>query len=370
MYIWLFRRWHVCQIKYFLSSNHRVTIPGLSAIKYVSYETDFSRLPFNKEQEPDELWITISSLSEIASYIIPQNLESTEILSKQDVRICELTDFDIFLKPLYFKNNSRMSSSIKTNIALKIKPHKLYSEKTILNYISKFEKFISIINDSRMDITSIRFMKDKKCIKLRLPYSEIMKENASKDFSSFIYIPGLAFKFYTNELGNVFKAVNKDDINFNNLINNYIYNINRELNINSSLLDYVNSIEFYMAGKKFKNGKNIKSLNKKISFFIESLPEKLYHLFFEEAKSKENPTESMFINSVVDTRDYLTHGEKTKSEFLITDFQKQVDYVEFLRNIIRVKILYEYNIPEDIIYQEYSNKWGNRYFCSLIKRYL
>ena len=253
---------------------------------------------------------------------------------------------------------------------MKIKPHKLYSEKTILNYISKFEKFISIINDSRMDITSIRFMKDKKCIKLRLPYSEVMKENASKDFSSFIYIPGLAFKFYTNELGNVFKTVNKDDINFNNLINNYIYNINRELNINSSLLDYVNSIEFYMAGKKFKNGKNIKSLNKKISFFIESLPEKLYHLFFEEAKSKENPTESMFINSVVDTRDYLTHGEKTKSEFLITDFQKQVDYVEFLRNIIRVKILYEYNIPEDIIYQEYSNKWGDRYFCSLIKRYL
>ena len=100
------------------------------------------------------------------------------------------------------------------------------------------------------------------------------------------------------------------------------------------------------------------------------MPEKLYHLFFEEAKSKENPAESMFINSVVDTRDYLTHGEKTKSKFLITDFQKQVDYVEFLRNIIRVKILYKYNIPEDIIYQEYSYKWGNRYFCSLIKRYL
>ncbi len=354
----------------FSSSNHRLHISGLSAIKYISYETDFSRLPFNKEQEPEELWITINSLSEIASYIIPQDLENTEALRKQDVKICELTDFDIFLKLLYFKNNSQMSSSIKTNIALKIKPHKPYSEKTILNYINKFEKFISIINDSRMDITSIRFMKDKKCIKLRLPYSEVMKENASKDFSSFVYIPGLAFKFYTNELGNVFKAVNKDDINFNNLINNYIYNINRELNINSSLLDYVNSIEFYMAGKKFKNGKNIKSLNKKISFFIESLPEKLYHLFFEEAKSKENPTESMFINSVVDTRDYLTHGEKTKSEFLITDFQKQVDYVEFLRNIIRVKILYKYNIPEDIIYQEYSYKWGNRYFCSLIKRYL
>ena len=154
----------------FSSSNHRVTIPGLGAIKYVSYETDFSRLPFNKEQEPEELWITINSLSEIASYIIPQDLENTEALRKQDVKICELTDFDIFLKLLYFKNKTQMSLSIKTNIALKIKPHKPYNEKIILNFVNKFERFISIINDSRMDITSIRFFKDNKCINLRLPY--------------------------------------------------------------------------------------------------------------------------------------------------------------------------------------------------------
>lgn len=354
----------------FSSINRKQVVPGLSTIKYIAYETDFSRLPFDKEQEPEELWITISSLSEIASYIIPKNLEGTEALRKQDIKICELTDFDVFLKLLYFKNNPRMSLSIKTNIALKIKPHKPYNEKSILSYATKFERFISIINDSRMDITSIRFLRNNKCIKIRLPYSEVMKENASKDYSSLIYIPGLAFNFYTNVIGNVFEAINSKDIKFNNLINNYIYNINHEMNINSSFLNYVNSIEFYMVGKKFKNGKEIKSLNKKISLFIESLPEKLYHLFFEQAKGKENHSETKFISSVVDTRDYLTHGEKANSKFLITNFQEQVDYVEFLRNIIRVKILCEYDIPEDNIYQEYENNWGLSHFCSLIKKYL
>ena len=350
----------------YTSSNRRLALPGSSATNYISYETDFSRTSFAKEELADDVWITINSLSELASFIIPKELENVETLNNVTKRIVELPAFDLFLKVLYTQKKTMTSYNVNVNVALEVKPHDGEKEIDILNFVKKFESFISVINDSQMDITAIKFFKNKRCTKLRLPYSTVTEENSTKDFSRLCQISRLNFGYYQENLSDIFKVINDQDIKLNRLVSNYMYNINHELNIDSSLLNYVNSIEFYLRAEKYQNGKNIESLYNKIKCFIERLPNELYCIFFNESIGPKNTKEISFIKTIVNTRNYLVHGKGEDSAFLLSNFQEKTDYVEFLRHLIRVKILYRYGIPKKIIAQEYKLTWGSAYFHNLI----
>lgn len=108
-----------------------------------------------------------------------------------------------------------------------------------------------------------------------------------------------------------------------------------------------------MNGSRYSDGTRIKKLFKKINFWLEHFPEKLYGLYFDKSKQLANDDKrDAFVHSLVDTRDYLTHFDKKNSPYLISDSDR-VTYITQIRALIHIYILHTYGIPDNDIWNYY-----------------
>lgn len=337
------------RINIFRNSNWIQNIPGMSTSKYTIWNLDFSKTSFKENKEEyDHLIVNYDSLNELGAFIIPKKFENNK---KSDAKLINRNDdFDAYLTYEFEKTGNIAKRTTSVTVELEIQVKK-YSDK-IMDFVKQFNNFLSILSDSKTNITGIRYLNSNNDTIL-LNLSSELGTSRNTDCSSLLYSE-LNFSNYEREVCNITSNIYDIDDKLKKLIQNYIYNIDSELNYDSALINYVNSIDIYMNGTKYQsNGHKIKGLFNKIKFWLKKFPPQLYGMLFNiDKQNSDDDKRDAFIHSLVDTRDFLTHFDKRNSEYLISDGDK-LRYVVQLRVLIHMYILLGYGVPQSCIDRYY-----------------
>ena len=327
--------------------------PGFSVAKYVVDDIDFSKHEFTLDNHLtyDHVLGTYDSLNEFGAFVVPE-LMKKEKSENPPFYIGGSEDFDVYLTYEWKQYGNRVNVSVKAQVELEIRIKRQNSK--VDPFIKDFGAFLSVINNSTINTTSVRYVdKENNVLRTHLfvgPHTE------RKGKTNYSYGIGSDFNFgiYKDKLEKIIDFIlTKKDDQFDKLVQNYLYNIDDDLNLDSALINYVNSIDIYMSGRRYSNGTRIKKLFKKINFWLEQFPEKLYGLYFDKSKRLANDDKrDAFVHSLVDTRDYLTHFDKKNSPYLISD-SARVTYITQIRALIHIYILHTYGIPDNNIWNYY-----------------
>lgn len=330
--------------------NH---LPGFKVVRYEVYDLDFSKNEFtsNNNLTYDHLLVTYDSLNEFGAFVVPELMKKDK-LENSPFLIGGDEDFDAYLAYEWKEYGNRVNINLKAQVELEIRIKK--SNSKVDAFIRDFSNFLSIINNSTINTTSVRYIsKDNNVLRTHLFAGPHTARNGRTDYS---YGINSEFNFsnYQDNLKQVigFILTKKND-QFDKLVQNYLYNIDDDLNLDSALINYVNSIDIYMNGHRYSNGTEIKNLCKKIIFWLKQFPKDLYGLYFNKDKQyTDDDKRHAFIQSLVDTRDYLTHFDKKNSSSLISD-SARVTYIKQIRALIHIYILHHYGIPDSSIVNYY-----------------
>lgn len=334
----------------FSTSYDVIHAPGFAVVRYRVSDLDFSKSEFKLDDHLtyDHVLVTYDSLNEFGAFVVPE-LMKKEKSENPPFFIGGSEDLDVYLTYEWKQYGNRVNVNVKAQVELEIRIKRQNSK--VDTFIKDFGAFLSVINNSTINTTSVRYV-DKKNNVLRThlfvgPHTE---RNGKTNYS---YGIGSDFNFgnYQDKLEQIidFILTEKND-QFDKLVQNYLYNIDDDLNLDSALINYVNSIDIYMNGRRYSDGTRIKKLFKKINFWLEQFPEKLYGLYFDKSKQlADDNKRDAFIQSLVDTRDYLTHFDKKNSPYLISDSDR-VTYITQIRALIHIYILHTYGIPDNSIW--------------------
>lgn len=327
--------------------------PGFSVAKYVVDDIAFSKHEFNLGDRLtyDHVLVTYDSLNEFGAFVTP-NLMEKNVVENPSVLIGGDENFDVYLTYEWKRYGNRVNLNVKAQVELEIRIKRQNSK--VDTFIKDFGAFLSVINNSTINATSVRYVdKDNNVLRTHLFVGPHTERNGKTNYS---YGIGSEFNFgnYQDKLEQIidFILTEKND-QFDKLVQNYLYNIDDDLNLDSALINYVNSIDIYMNGSTYSNGTRIKKLCEKIHFWLKQFPEELYGLCFDKSKQlTDDDKRDAFIKSLVDTRDYLTHFDKATSPDLISD-SARVTYITQVRALIHIYILHTYGIPDDNIWNYY-----------------
>lgn len=337
----------------FSTSYDVIHAPGFSVVRYRVSDLDFSKSEFKSDSTLtyDHVLVTYDSLNEFGAFVVPE-LMKKEKSENPPFFIGGTEDFDVYLTYEWKQYGNRVNINVKAQVELEIRIKRQNSK--VDAFIKDFGAFLSIINNSTINATSVRYIdKDGNVLRTHLFAGPHTERNGKTDYS---YGISSEFNFgnYQDNLKQImdFILTEKND-QFDKLVQNYLYNVDDDLNLDSALINYVNSIDIYMNGSRYSDGTRIKKLFKKINFWLEHFPEKLYGLYFDKSKQLANDDKrDAFVHSLVDTRDYLTHFDKKNSPYLISDSDR-VTYITQIRALIHIYILHTYGIPDNSIWNYY-----------------
>lgn len=327
--------------------------PGFSVIRYKVYDLDFSKSEFNSDSHLtyNHLLVTYDSLNEYGAFVVPELMHKDKS-ENQPFFIGGDEDFNVYLVYEWKQYGNRVNVNVKAQVELEIRI-KMQNSK-VDAFIRDFGNFLSIINNSTINTTSVRYLdKDSNVLRAHLFSGPHTERNNKTDYS---YGISSEFNFdnYQEKLKQIidFILIEKND-QFDKLVQNYLYNIDDDLNLDSALINYVNSIDIYMNGRTYSDGTKIKKLCKKIAFWLKHFPNDLYGLYFDKSRQGvDDDKRDAFIRSLVDTRDYLTHFDKKHSPYLISN-SARVTYITQIRALIHIYILHTYGIPDGDIWNYY-----------------
>lgn len=329
--------------------------PGFSVCRYIVTDLTFSKVAFTERDllVYDHLLVTYDSLNEFGCFVVPEAVDTNE--SKEPPFLIEDNDFlKAYLTYEWKKQGNRVNFNVNTRVEIEVYVKEDVSKSKA--FIKGFGDFLSIINNSQINITSVRYInKDGEVVFLHLSSAPHTKRNSSLN-----YIYGMTSQFnfynYRDSLKQIAGTISSEDKKLNRMIENYLFNIDGELNNDSALINYVNTIDIYMNGRRYTNGTKISSLAKKMDFWLKQFPLDLYGLYFDkELQDKSDAKRENFIQSLVDTRDYLTHFDKENSPYLISDNERS-KYIKQLRGLIHIYILHTYGVPKKVIASYYREK--------------
>ena len=334
----------------FSTSYDVIHAPGFSVVRYRVSDLDFSKSEFKSDSHLtyDHILVTYDSLNEFGAFVVPE-LMKKEKSENPPFFIGGSEDFDVYLTYEWKQYGNRVNVSVKAQVELEIRIKRQNSK--IDTFIKDFGAFLSVINNSTINATSVRYVdKDNNVLRTHLFVGPHTERNGKTNYSYGID-SDLNLETYKDELEKIIDFIlTKKDDQFHKLVQNYLYNIDNDLNLDSALINYVNSIDIYMNGRRYSDGTRIKKLFKKINFWLEQFPEKLYGLYFDKSKQlADDNKRDAFIQSLVDTRDYLTHFDKKNSPYLISDSDR-VTYITQIRALIHIYILHTYGIPDNSIW--------------------
>lgn len=334
----------------FSTSYDVIHAPGFSVVRYRVSDLDFSKSEFKSDSHLtyDHILVTYDSLNEFGAFVVPE-LMKKEKSENPPFFIGGSEDFDVYLTYEWKQYCNRVNVSVKAQVELEIRIKRQNSK--IDTFIKDFGAFLSVINNSTINATSVRYVdKDNNVLRTHLFVGPHTERNGKTNYSYGID-SDLNLETYKDKLEKIIDFIlTKKDDQFDKLVQNYLYNIDNDLNLDSALINYVNSIDIYMNGRRYSDGTRIKKLFKKINFWLEQFPEKLYGLYFDKSKQlADDNKRDAFIQSLVDTRDYLTHFDKKNSPYLISDSDR-VTYITQIRALIHIYILHTYGIPDNSIW--------------------
>lgn len=339
----------------FSTSYDVIHAPGFSVVRYRVSDLDFSKSEFKSDSHLtyDHILVTYDSLNEFGAFVVPE-LMKKEKSENPPFFIGGSEDFDVYLTYEWKQYGNRVNVSVKAQVELEIRIKRQNSK--IDTFIKDFGAFLSVINNSTINATSVRYVdKDNNVLRTHLFVGPHTERNGKTNYSYGID-SDLNLETYKDKLEKIIDFIlTKKDDQFDKLVQNYLYNIDNDLNLDSALINYVNSIDIYMNGRRYSDGTRIKKLFKKINFWLEQFPEKLYGLYFDKSKQlADDNKRDAFIQSLVDTRDYLTHFDKKNSPYLISDSDR-VTYITQIRALIYIYILHTYGIPDNSIWNYHSH---------------
>ena len=334
----------------FSTSYDVIHAPGFSVVRYRVSDLDFSKSEFKSDSHLtyDYILVTYDSLNEFGAFVVPE-LMKKEKSENPPFFIGGSEDFDVYLTYEWKQYGNRVNVSVKAQVELEIRIKRQNSK--IDTFIKDFGAFLSVINNSTINATSVRYVdKDNNVLRTHLFVGPHTERNGKTNYSYGID-SDLNLETYKDKLEKIIDFIlTKKDDQFDKLVQNYLYNIDNDLNLDSALINYVNSIDIYMNGRRYSDGTRIKKLFQKINFWLEQFPEKLYGLYFDKSKQlADDNKRDAFIQSLVDTRDYLTHFDKKNSPYLISDSDR-VTYITQIRALIHIYILHTYGIPDNGIW--------------------
>ena len=328
--------------------------PGFPVIRYKLSDLDFSKSEFKSDSHLtyDHVLVTYDSLNEFGAFVVPE-LMKKEKSENPPFFIGGSEDFDVYLTYEWKQYGNRVNVSVKAKVELEIRIKRQNSK--IDTFIKDFEAFLSVINNSTINATSVRYVdKDNNVLRTHLFVGPHTERNGKTNYSYGID-SDLNIETYKDKLEKIIDFIlTKKNDQFDKLVQNYLYNIDDDLNLDSALINYVNSIDIYMNGSRYtSNNRRISNLHSKIKFWLEQFPGKLYGLCFDEDKQfADDDKRDAFIKSLVDTRDYLTHFDKATSPDLISG-SARVTYITQIRALIHIYILHTYGIPDNDIWNYY-----------------
>ncbi|MCT3198645.1 HEPN domain-containing protein [Limosilactobacillus reuteri] len=234
---------------------------------------------------------------------------------------------------------------------LKISWDDTFKQSTVNCLISKLTNLLTLLTDSVFQITQVQYIKE-----LGNSLQETRNSFVRNDIDpnmKFTLNPALIIVYH--QIENCFEKVLQTYLNLTNsnssypLVKSLLLFLNSNQNDNSNLLNYVNSIETAFKNEHYSSdGKKISALKGKIKFFMGKIPEDLIDKMFRQQSDQE-----AFIKSLVDTRDYLVHGDKATSDYLLDQLGINVA-LEKLHLLVYVYVLLILKVPKDLIIKNFS----------------
>lgn len=290
----------------FIVQRRYFNIPGINTVIYESDNIDFARYSFSRylSKKYKSIFVDYDSLQEFCG---------SNLIQKDKIQnLIETDDFSLTFASIGEKSYFIGKNTEETKRYLVITPKN--NEYQARDIIILFKNFLSLINYCDIYTKSEDYFYEKGDIIQHICWSSERKYHYS-----FSYINNCLYSIHYSDskLKQIIsKLVNLSDRG-KRLLNNFVLNLNDNMDSEVSLVTYVTGIDFYMKGRKYSsNNKTISCLNSKIRFFIQDLPSNLQNIFFSDS-SEENE----FIKSIVDTRDFLVHRDKALNDDLLKGTQ-------------------------------------------------
>lgn len=260
--------------------------------------------------------------------------------------------FNIFIQSYETSQQVEMEKiQIIKSPVLKISWDDTFKQSAVNCLISKLTNLLTLLTDSVFQITQVQYIKELGN-SLRETRNSFVRSDIDPNIK-FTLNPALIIVYH--QIEDHFEKVLQTYLNLTKsnssypLLQSLLLFLNSNQNDNSNLLNYINSIETAFKNKHYSsNGKKISSLKGKIKFFMGEIPEDLLDKMFNQQSDRE-----AFIRSLVDTRDYLVHGDKASSDYLLDQLGINVA-LEKLHLLVYVYVLLDLKVPKDLVIKNFS----------------
>lgn len=227
-----------------------------------------------------------------------------------------------------------------------------YSYALVQSFIKKLTDFFTILSNTVFNVTHEEYVKSINTWKILSRFH--FQTNFNENNSQFTNINQLNFVYQNVKsnlnslLLNYLKLSNTENDHYPLLESLLIFLESNQSDL-SSFLNYINAIDSSLKNEEFSNHKKIKNLKDKVRRMINSIPNPLKKQFFKNDESL-----SEFTDSVVDTRDYRIHKDKSNSVYLLNDPASLMNATTKLHYCIYVYVLQEIGISESLIISNFE----------------
>lgn len=167
----------------FSTSYDVIHAPGFSVVRYRVSDLDFSKSEFKSDSHLtyDHILVTYDSLNEFGAFVVPE-LMKKEKSENPPFFIGGSEDFDVYLTYEWKQYGNRVNVSVKAQVELEIRIKRQNSK--IDTFIKDFGAFLSVINNSTINATSVRYVdKDNNVLRTHLFVGPHTERNGKTNYS-------------------------------------------------------------------------------------------------------------------------------------------------------------------------------------------
>lgn len=304
-----------------------------------AYKTSNIDLSENSFDEKFEIHEAVTFIPEV-SYLLKDSFEIIDLSDSKD------NDFDSSFTPTSLSDTrDSLNRFDEKRLNLYTTFNTTFNSKLFNEYLQRVLHLISLFACQIPSVLSIVYnSKDRNKSFVHLDSNLRVLSNNPKEVLG-------ALTNFKDKISVMFKKISANDMN--RLTTDFYYGIDNNLNPEVELINYAGAIEYYVAGKRYSNGRSIKNFSKKLSYFIDQIP------FTVIRNDKKD-----FIKSIKDTRDYLLHGDKKNSEFLLHGI-KLMEYDDDLKKLIYCFIMSKLGLSEEYINflsNSFRDGYGLKYY--------
>lgn len=328
------------KLEQFQYKKEHIAIDPLSVTYYISYITDFSKEAFtNKDFKCVNALIEFEFLDRLSISLFDAPLNMLKN-GGEPVNIGIFNGVRYTLQYFVDEEKNRLNVSISSKIKLSMESIDKKPIENIEERINQFRSFLSVLCNTNVQILSRRYFNED--------YDFLRLNSVRTKSASFIPTGVVTFDFYRfkSDFQEILEKIGDCEEKLQHLLQSFVSNIDDHLDISNSFTHYVNAVDLYMNGSTYSDGKKISQLKNKIKFWINSFPEDIRNYFLKDSDEEKLDN---YIHHLVDTRDYLTHGDKRTSSFLLHEDVERVEYISFFKLLIHAYLLWKYSIPNELI---------------------